>query len=87
MKASLKDQLSVQQLRQEFRRFADVKLARELPDFYLVSAGPSREAGGWVGGWVGGKEIGLSGPFFIAALEMLVPDWIVGLVLFRSRRK
>lgn len=34
MRSSLKDQLSVQQLREEFAKFADSRVARELPDFY-----------------------------------------------------
>ncbi|CAN0158874.1 unnamed protein product, partial [Scytosiphon promiscuus] len=34
MRSSLKDQLSLDELRQEFEKFADSKIARELPDFY-----------------------------------------------------
>lgn len=34
MRSSLKDQLSLEELRHEFERFADSKIARELPDFY-----------------------------------------------------
>lgn len=34
MRSSLKDQLSLEELRQEFEKFADSKIARELPDFY-----------------------------------------------------
>lgn len=34
MRSSLKDQLSLEELRHEFEKFADSKIARELPDFY-----------------------------------------------------
>lgn len=34
MRYSLKDQLSLEELRKEFEKFADSKIARELPDFY-----------------------------------------------------
>eukprot|EP00903_Cladosiphon_okamuranus_P012393 g11615.t1 len=34
MRSSLKDQLSLAELRSEFEKFADSKVARELPDFY-----------------------------------------------------
>lgn len=34
MRSSLKDQLSLEDLRKEFEKFADSKIARELPDFY-----------------------------------------------------
>ncbi|CAM9873926.1 unnamed protein product [Hapterophycus canaliculatus] len=34
MRSSLKDQLTLEELRQEFEKFADSKIARELPDFY-----------------------------------------------------
>ncbi|CAM9506950.1 unnamed protein product [Discosporangium mesarthrocarpum] len=38
MRSSLKDQLSVDQLREEFRKFAATRVAPELPDFYKVFA-------------------------------------------------
>ena len=34
MRSCLKDQLSLVELRKEFEKFADSKIARELPDFY-----------------------------------------------------
>lgn len=34
MRSSLRDQLSLAELRREFEKFADSKIARELPDFY-----------------------------------------------------
>ena len=34
MRSSLKDQLSLEELREEFAKFAGTKVARELPDFY-----------------------------------------------------
>ena len=37
LKASLAEQLSVDQLREEFRRYVKTKVAQELVDFYLDS--------------------------------------------------
>lgn len=37
LKASLAEQLSVDQLRMEFRRYIETKVAQELVDFYLDS--------------------------------------------------
>lgn len=34
MRSSLRDQLSLEELRREFEKFADSKVVRELPDFY-----------------------------------------------------
>ncbi len=34
MRSSLKDQLSIQELREEFAKFAGSRVASELPDFY-----------------------------------------------------
>lgn len=36
MRSCLKDQLSLEELRCEFEKFADSKVARELPDFYTA---------------------------------------------------
>ncbi|CAM9840605.1 unnamed protein product, partial [Laminaria digitata] len=34
MRSSFRDQLSLEQLREEFEKFAELRVARELPDFY-----------------------------------------------------
>lgn len=36
MKSSLRDQLSQDQLRAEFEKFAESRVAKELPEFYQV---------------------------------------------------
>ena len=51
MRSSLKDQLSLEELRQEFEKFAELRVARELPDFYKVLVFTKDfEAFGWGGG-------------------------------------
>lgn len=45
LKASLAEQLSVDQLRDEFRRYIKTKVAQELVDFYLDSLDREEVAG------------------------------------------
>ncbi len=45
LKASLAEQLSVDQLREEFRRYIKTKVAQELVDFYLDSLDREEVAG------------------------------------------
>ena len=45
MRSSFKDQMSLEQLRKEFEKFAELRVARELPDFYQVRVFRTRLAG------------------------------------------